>query len=77
MAGKTTEKQRIWEYLLVIWWLLTVSFAAFGLVYGARYMGFMGGVGTGIVVLAFMFIIRTMINIQTGGQFREKHYLQD
>ena len=72
---KANAPNRFWEYLLVIWWLLTVVVAAFAVVYIASSAGFAYGVGAGVIAVAGMFIIRAVVNLMTNGQFSEKRYL--
>jgi putative membrane protein (TIGR04086 family) len=74
-AKKTNAPDRLWEYLLVIWWLLTVVLAGFAIVYTATAAGFAYGVGAGVITIAVMFIVRAVVNIMTNGQFNEKRYL--
>lgn len=75
-AAKTNAPNRFWEYLLVIWWLLAVVFTAFAIVYVASDFGFFLGITAGAVTFAVMYVVRTIINIRTGGQFNEKYYLR-
>lgn len=71
----SSEKDTVYEYALVIWWLLTVILAAFVLVYVSAakdyYIGFAWGAG----VAAASFIGRAAVNLATGGKFTERRYL--